>query len=249
VAPFIHPDGIRVNTGLKYHRITSRTEAEKEAYDPQAAAEAVAEHARHFVAARATQIAWAAQRSAVRPVVTTPYDAELFGHWWFEGPLFLDAVLREVARNGSFSATTPSDYLAANPTQQVAQPADSSWGEAGYFSVWLNEGNAWIYPALHAAEERVAKAVAAHDGDATWQLALQQLCRELLLAQASDWAFIIKMQTTVGYAVTRTKEHLSALDALADRIEAGDLAGATALAVERAARTPLLSQLVPADWR
>lgn len=249
VAPFIHPDGIRVNTGLKYHRITSRTEAEKEAYDPQAAVAAVAEHARHFVNARATQIAWAAQRSAVLPVVTTPYDAELFGHWWFEGPLFLDAVLREVARNGSFAAATPSDYLAANPTQQVAQPADSSWGEAGYFSVWLNEGNAWIYPALHAAEERVAKAVAAHDGDATWQPALQQLCRELLLAQASDWAFIIKMQTTVGYAVTRTKEHLAALDALADRIEAGDRAGAEALAVERAARTPLLTQLVPADWR
>ena len=249
VAPFIHPDGIRVNTGLKYHRITSRTEAEKEAYDPQAAMAAVAEHARHFVAARATQIAWAAQRSTVRPVVTTPYDAELFGHWWFEGPLFLDAVLREIARNGTFSATTPSDYLAGNPVQQVAEPADSSWGEAGYFSVWLNEGNAWIYPALHAAEERVTAAVSAHAESAAWQPALEQLCRELMLAQASDWAFIIKMQTTVGYAVARTKEHLAALDALADRIEAGDLAGAVAMAGERAARTPLLAQLVPADWR
>ena len=248
VAPFIHPDGIRVNTGLKYHRITSRTGDHKEAYDPHAALEAVADHARHFVAARATQLAWAAQRTSVRPVVTTPYDAELFGHWWFEGPLFLDAVLREIARNGSFTATSPSDYLAANPAQQVAEPAASSWGEAGYFSVWLNEGNAWIYPALHAAEERVAEAVAAHGSDPAWEPALSQLCRELMLAQASDWAFILKMETSVGYAITQTKEHLAALSNLANLIAAGDLSGALNLAAARKLRSPLLEALQPSDW-
>jgi 1,4-alpha-glucan branching enzyme len=37
---------------------------------------------------------------------------------------------------------------------------------------------------------------------------LNQAARELLLAQSSDWAFIMKTRTMVEYAVKRTKEHL-----------------------------------------
>jgi 1,4-alpha-glucan branching enzyme len=249
IRPYIHPDGIRVNTGLKYHRITQRGSDHREPYQPDVAHATARSHARHFVECRHRQLAWAAQRCSVVPVVTCPYDAELFGHWWFEGPLFLDAVFRELAASDQVVATSPTDYLATNPVQQEALPSASSWGEAGYFSVWLNPGNAWIYPLLHRAEERVAAAVNARVEEPAWRPVLQQLVRELLLAQASDWAFIIKTGTTVGYAEARTRSHLDHIDRLCDRIEASDLEGAASLAAPWFEAMPLFSDVEPRHWR
>jgi len=143
-------------------------------------------------------------------VVVAPYDAELFGHWWFEGPWFLEALLRKVAREqDTFRLVTPSDDLAAFPENQVATPPLSSWGAGGYAHMWLDGTNDWIYRHLHhCARRMVALAKDFPDPSTLQRRVLNQAARELLVAQSSDWAFIMKTGTMVDYAVRRTREHL-----------------------------------------
>jgi hypothetical protein len=109
-------------------------------------------HAGHFLKARTEQIAELRRHMNVPPLVLSPFDAELFGHWWFEGPEWLNAFLRKAAYDQTeFQLTTPSRYLAEHPTHQMLAPAASSWGHKGYWEVWLEESNAWVYPHLHTA--------------------------------------------------------------------------------------------------
>src|SRR5439155_4533436 len=92
------------------------------------------------------------------PLLLAPYDAELFGHWWYEGPEFLDYFVRKAWFDQKiFTMITPEDYLRAHPTNQIASPAASSWGEEGYYRVWLNEKNEWILPHLQFAQERMTE--------------------------------------------------------------------------------------------
>ena len=105
---------------------------------------------------------------------------------------------------------TPSEYLQVETVHQEVMPCLSSWGANGFFEVWLNDGNDWIYPHLHCAEERMVElATRFPDAQGDLRRALNQAARELLLAQASDWAFIITTNTSVEYAEKRTRDHIS----------------------------------------
>jgi 1,4-alpha-glucan branching enzyme len=207
-------------TGVKYHRITG-TGPGKEVYERNAAVHASDEHAQHFLSARLDQIRRLAEVMDRPPLVLSPYDAELFGHWWYEGPEFLDFFVRKAYYDQKvFTFITPEDYLRDHPTNQVAVPAASSWGEAGYWHVWLNEKNEWIYTHLRVAQERMTEMVRRFgtqgEPPATQnstpsdlqQRALKQAARELLLAQASDWPFILRTDTSPDYARRRVNEHL-----------------------------------------
>jgi 1,4-alpha-glucan branching enzyme len=104
---------------------------------------------------------------------------------------------------------TPSEYLAENPRNQVITPSMSSWGWKGYSEMWLQGPNDWIYRHLHSGSERMtglAKDFPHAEG--LQKRALNQALRELLLAQSSDWAFIMGTGTHTTYAVRRTKEHI-----------------------------------------
>ena len=200
---------IRRFTGIKYHRVTSRG-GTKELYDRSAAEQRTQAHAEHFINERRVQMTKACEFNS-EPIVVTPFDAELFGHWWFEGPRFLDLVIRKIAADRlDFALTTPSEYLKTHPKQQVIAPAASSWGDKGYFEVWLDKSNSWIYPHLHAAARRMVETARAHERDATphTDAVLKQLARELLLAQSSDWAFLMKTATAREYATQRTHDHI-----------------------------------------
>jgi 1,4-alpha-glucan branching enzyme len=216
LGPIAH--GSRKFSGVKYHRITGPGN-EKELYDP-AVAEKVAEiQAFHFIDERRRQIT-EVTAAGFDPIVVVPFDAELFGHWWFEGPRFLEFLIRQAANERDFRLSTPSEYLATNPTQQISEPATSTWGEHGYFEVWLNPTNAWIYPQLEVAGQRMS-AVAREHAEAPSPLAervLKQLARELLLAQSSDWAFLTKTGTAREYATKRTTDHLIRLNRLHDQL-------------------------------
>ncbi|QGP90950.1 D-inositol-3-phosphate glycosyltransferase [Neomoorella glycerini] len=201
--------GIRGDTGLKYYRITGKTEC-KEPYDFQAARERAREHARDFLANRDRQLACWAGIIPDKPVVVAPYDAELFGHWWFEGPAWLEDVLRLAAGpDYQTRLTTLAAYLEQYPPRQEVALGLSSWGEGGYNRVWLNPANDWLYPHLHRAEKTMVTLAAgcAHPTPLQ-ERALNQAARELLLAQSSDWPFILTSQTTVAYARRRLEEHL-----------------------------------------
>src|SRR5207253_717195 len=147
--------GSRKFSGVKYYRITGRGE-EKELYDREAAEKAVETHAAHFLEQRRRQIRQISE-SGFDPVVVVPFDAELFGHWWFEGPRFLELFIRKTAQEQQdFDLTTLSEFLETHPTQQTIEPATSTWGENGYLGVWLDSSNAWIYPHLHTASQRMS---------------------------------------------------------------------------------------------
>src|SRR5438093_12646199 len=210
--------GSRKFSGVKYHRITGAN-GQKELYDP-AAAEKVAEtQAHHFVAEHRRQIREVAA-AGFDPIVVVPFDAELFGHWWFEGPRFLEQFIRQAAIERDFRPSTPSEYLAANPTQQIIEPATSTWGENGYYEVWLNPSNAWIYPQLHVAAQQMSEVArrAANECSPLADRVLKQLAGELLLAQSSDWAFLIKTGAAPDYATKRTIGHLARFTRLYDQL-------------------------------
>jgi 1,4-alpha-glucan branching enzyme len=163
-------------------------------------------------------------------LIVSPYDAELFGHWWYEGPEFLDLFVRKAGQH--FSLITPSQYLERHPTNQVAKPSPSSWGEEGYWRVWLNETNEWILPHLQAAQERMTELARGFSKTASTssssilpgplqERALKQAARELLLAQASDWPFILRTGTSPDYASTRVTSHLLRFTKLHEQLLSG----------------------------
>jgi 1,4-alpha-glucan branching enzyme len=224
-------------TGLKYHRITGR-DGEKELYDPAAAAGAAEAHASHFFEARREQMN-ELRALDFDPIVVVPFDAELFGHWWFEGPHFLESFIRKTAYDHQdlrltskkayglpgFQLTTPTEFLLSQSTQQTVTPAASSWGENGYLGVWLDESNSWIYPHLHSAARRMTEVARAHasDDNVLTDRVLKQLARELLLAQSSDWAFLMKTGTAEHYATKRVTDHLLRFNRLHGQFTTGTL--------------------------
>ncbi|MEQ8820595.1 MAG: DUF1957 domain-containing protein [Sumerlaeia bacterium] len=231
--PFLGELGLRKALGIKYHRITGKGNLrEKEPYVPEDATEAAASHAGHFLFCRQQQVLHLQGLLDRPPLITSPYDAELFGHWWFEGPQFLDFLLRKIHYDQTDVALiTPSEYLERYPDAQEAMPSLSSWGSGGYNMVWLEGSNDWIYRHLTSCGARmidlVNKTAEAGEPDALTERTLNQAARELLLAQSSDWAFIMKTGTTVRYAVKRTKEHLNYFIALVEMVERGDIVEST----------------------
>jgi 1,4-alpha-glucan branching enzyme len=206
--PYLPAPPHRSFTGLKYYAITGP--GAKRVYHPATARQAVDAHAQHFLEERIRQIRPLNGIMPVPPIILSPYDAELFGHWWYEGPEFLDLFVRKAFYDqADFQFVTPDAYLRQCPTHQVARPSPSSWGEEGYWKVWLNEKNEWIYPHLQIAQERMTS-LARRFPAATGLIAraLKQAGRELLLAQASDWPFILRTGTSPDYATRRVKDHL-----------------------------------------
>jgi 1,4-alpha-glucan branching enzyme len=209
ISPFLVA-GLRGDTGFKYYRITGKTD-QKAVYHPENARLTAREHARDFLEKRRLQLKHWAEPTEVSPVVTAPYDAELFGHWWFEGPDWLGDVLRLAAEPDSPVQTVGfSRYLTEYPPRQQAAFAHSSWGEGGYSRYWLNPENDWIYPYYHRAEKlmvQLAESITAPTP--VEERALSQAGRELLLAQSSDWSFILTSRTVVDYARGRLCHHLA----------------------------------------
>jgi 1,4-alpha-glucan branching enzyme len=225
IRPYLAGD-VRSDTGIKYYRITGAT-AHKQAYDPHHARERAAAHAGDFMHKRMGQINHVASRMKTPPVVVAPFDAELFGHWWFEGPQWLDYVVRKVAYDQDvFELTTPGAYLDAHPVHQTAVPCTSTWGRRATFETWVNGKVDWIYPHLSSCGRRMeelASRFVSKEPPALLRRALNQCVRELLLAQSSDWPFIIAGGTAEQYATRRVRDHVSRFHCLADAIEKGEI--------------------------
>lgn len=221
IGPYILDGNTRIATGIKYHRVTGKTEC-KDFYDPAKAQAKARLHAEDFIKKRCRQIEAVAAEMEQPPIIVAPYDAELFGHWWYEGPIWLEQVLRLANQtHGSVQTVSCADYLKYHPNQQPAKPSASTWGDQGYCDYWLNETNEWIYPLLHKAGyemEKLAKDLNGLKVNQLQERALNQAARSLLLAQASDWPFILKSGTTAEYANKRLTDHLARFNYLHDCI-------------------------------
>ncbi|MBV7275439.1 DUF1957 domain-containing protein [Clostridiaceae bacterium UIB06] len=219
IKPYINKGGIRLDTGVKYYKITEKTD-NKEYYNRRNAMEKVNEHAKHFVSSRHNQISCIYKNMEQPPIIVCPYDTELFGHWWFEGPEFIDNVIRRSAEERvNYEIITPSQYLGKYPMIQCSNPCPSSWGENGDYSVWMNPSNDWVYKEIHGCAENMKRLARIYDDPNDLQKrALNQAARELMLAEASDWTFMIKNNTTDQYAVERVKKHVERFNKLYEDI-------------------------------
>jgi len=227
IRPYIAADGLRINTGIKYYRITGKNN-HKEPYVRAQAVEKAASHAANFMFNRQKQVEYLYDFMGRKPVILSPYDAELFGHWWYEGPQFLNFFVRKIAYDqDTLRLITPMDYLSKYPVNQVATPSLSSWGWKGYSETWLSGTNDWIYRHLHKAAKRMTELADRYRGSqGVIERALNQAAREIFLAQSSDWAFIMHTGTMVPYAIKRTQEHVLNFtriyeDLLANRLDEG----------------------------
>ncbi len=219
IKPYIHENGTRIHTGIKYFRITGQTN-NKEPYNPQWAMDRAADHAANFMYNREKQIEHLYDVIGKKPLIVSPYDAELYGHWWYEGPDWLNFLMRKSYYDQkTFKMTTPMEYLRDNPKNQVATPSMSSWGYKGYAEVWLEGSNDWMYRHLHKAADRMVELANNYqNAEGVLRRALNQAARELLLAQSSDWAFIMKTGTVVQYAVKRFHDHIERFTKLYESI-------------------------------
>jgi 1,4-alpha-glucan branching enzyme len=226
IQPYLHSDGIRRNLGIKYYRVTGKVElGAKQPYVPQWATGKAASHAGHFMQNRQAQARHLYPALGRKPVIASPYDAELFGHWWFEGPQFLNYLFRKIHFDqDEIRLATPLDYLAEYPDNQQQELSTSSWGAEGYYRVWINGENEWMYMHQHVAEDRMIELARDYpQADGLLRRALDQAARELLLAESSDWAFIITTATSVQYAKKRFRDHIHRFTRLYEMIKGNEI--------------------------
>ncbi len=224
VKKYLHPAGFKFDSGIKMHRITGKVPlGKKELYDRNKALEMADIHAGNFMFNREKEAEYLLSVMDREPIMVAPFDTELFGHWWFEGPDFLERLLRKIFRfSKKIETITPFNYLKKYPVNQLSDPAVSTWGDGGYFKVWLNEKTDWIYPHLHVlGKKMIALSERVDNPSPIEKRALNQMARELLLAQSSDWAFLISVGTAIHYSERMEKFHMNAFLTLYNMVNSG----------------------------
>lgn len=224
-------------SGLRYWRITGQKvdAANKDYYHPDWAAYKIEQHAEHFAHLVGDQLRRYSQATGNYGLVTAAFNADLFGHWWFEGIQWLGKVLRHLASTPEIDLTTPSAFVAQHPPEQTINLHESSWGNGGMHFLWDNRENHWMWALIHAAEEQMEQLAgqftAPNDAEA---VVLAQAARELLLLQSSDWQSLITTDQGRAYAIRRFSEHSERFDHLAASLENGqpDVAAARAWSQE-----------------
>jgi 1,4-alpha-glucan branching enzyme len=268
IKPYIASNGARVHTGIKYYRITGK-DCPKDYYNLQWAQDSAEKQAGHFFDSRVEQIDRVSSFTTNPPLIVCPYDAELYGHWWYEGPNWLYLLFKKVYYDKcNFKLITPSEYIDKYPLMQISTPCRSSWGANGYSEVWLNPTNDYAHKHLHEAGDRmvelarkfenldkymISKNISSSNINSSkndkeqqpnlnnmkmkssainakiekeidlYRRALNQCARELLLAQSSDWLFIITNGTMVDYAKKRIKDHIGRFTKLYEGLMADKL--------------------------
>jgi len=208
--------------GLRYWKVTGSEVdlGEKDRYYPADVDGAVHTHSLHFVETVKTRLRRHLERTGRQGVVCAPFDAELFGHWWHEGPDFLLGVARALAADDEVEAVTLGAVAAAPPDKAVRLP-EGSWGAGGDHQVWNNDELRFYWEMAFRAEDRFLDAWHRHDWANRADLAelLVEAGRQLLLLQASDWPFVISTGGAVDYGIRRIAGHAQAVDDLLNGAE------------------------------
>jgi len=195
--------------GIKLFKISSkRTSLEhKQQYDPKAAQKSVEKDAEHYLKERKKQLIKLEGSMRIEPLLIAPFDAELFGHWWFEGPKFLSQLFIKSKKEG-IKFITLRENLQSKKQLQLCNPSPSSWGQGGFHNYWLNESNAWIVHQWSKASREMVRICSRGIKKESNIKVLKQAARELLLCQSSDWSFILKAGTTTQLARERINLHM-----------------------------------------
>jgi 1,4-alpha-glucan branching enzyme len=221
IKPYVHEE-VRIDTGIKHKRITGNGEY-KEIYVPDWAKGKVQAHADDFVSSIEDEINEHGDQCYPPYLMMTPFDAELFGHWWFEGPEWIGQVLQKGENRIQF--ITPETYINRHYQDfETGHVSFATWGREGYGHVWVNETNQYLYRHHQRMETDLATLVALFSNPSELeQRALKQMVREWMLAVSSDWAFIIDGNSAVQYAEERFSTHLSRFDAIKGKLLNGSI--------------------------
>ena len=206
--------------GHRYWRVTSAESdlADKQVYEPERAMARAPENAHHFVDLIKKELNAYHEETGREGLVCAPYDAELFGHWWYEGVEFLRHVLRRIALDPEVELTTGSRFIEHTPPVHVISLPEGSWGEGGYHYIWLNEWTEWTWKHVYEDEVRMQELARTFGSSSDPKLVdiLRQAGRELLFLQASDWQFLISTWSARDYAELRLVEHHECFQRLAE---------------------------------
>jgi 1,4-alpha-glucan branching enzyme len=199
-------------TGFKYWAVTGKTDV-KRPYEPVAASAQAVSHAHEYLSDRKVQARAASFWMKDRPpLIVCPYDAELFGHWWFEGLQFLEAFFRAAGRKdeeNSIRLVTLSEYLAENPDCPESEPEFSSWAEGGYAEAWLDGRNDWVHRHTRKAAERMRELTIRFPNETGLrERILNQAAREVLLSMSSDWALLLRSGKSADFAARQIRESI-----------------------------------------
>jgi 1,4-alpha-glucan branching enzyme len=239
--------------GLRYWRVTDRHSGlgDKMVYEPQKAAGRVEEHARHFARLLEDRLRGYRKRTGRTGVLTLLFDAELFGHWWFEGIDWLGALVSALDPNYVTIERASTALNSVNPRGAVSLP-EGSWGEGGRHLLWHNKETAWTWQRLYEAERDMVRAVKEAGDDATTGRLLRQMARELFLAQSSDWQFLISTGTAGDYGESRFLGHYGAWKELYDMLgryrKSGTLGDTEKQALSAIERKDALFDDVNPEW-
>ena len=220
----------------------------KQPYNPDAAFDRARGHAEHFAHLLAGIAAGQSQNRD--GVVVAPFDTELFGHWWFEGPVFLGGMYRSLVRQReAIHPATGSRHLRAHPARAAIRLPWGSWGANGDSSMWLSDRTAWTWERLWPLEQAFWDAAPNAIASPAARPVLAQAAREMLLAQSSDWQFIISTGAAADYAEKRFQQHCRDAEQLIAALAPGAEASVTDAqrrAEELAQRDQLFPDVIPA---
>ncbi|GLZ43330.1 glycoside hydrolase family 57 protein [Actinokineospora sp. NBRC 105648] len=224
-------------SGLKPSRVTGRqvSPEDKKPYEPALAADAVRRHAEDFVDTVVRRLRGLREQHGRPGLVVSAYDTELYGHWWHEGPAWLEAVLRALPEVGVNVTTLRGAVEAGYVGGKVELPA-SSWGSGKDWRVWDGTQVADLVDAGAELQRDLLDLVDRTPVSVGRDAVLDQAAREALLALSSDWAFMVTKDSAADYARRRAKTHSERYAELASLVRAGsrDRATSRATALRRA---------------
>ncbi len=198
-------------SGLNYWRITSKElgKEEKQFYNSEKAEETVESHAPHFVSSIIEELSKFTNNFKTKGIIVSPYDFELYGHWWMEGILWLKRVFELINQHVEVEMITIYDYLSNYKDNfSVIKMSESSWGEGGHFQVWKNPEHGWIWPYINGSIKEFENVLENNLNPNSWEeRILKQIARELLLMEGSDWPFLLYTRQAKEYANQRFHHH------------------------------------------
>ena len=198
-------------SGLHYWRITNKDlgKSEKQFYDIEKAGEIVNSHANHFVSLVNEELKQFSEKFKINGIIVSPYDFELYGHWWMEGILWLKKIFELIHNHSDIEMIAISDYISkVKDDFSIIKMGESSWGEGGHFQVWKNPEHGWIWPYTNGSVKEFENVLEINPHPNSWEVRiLKQIARELLLMEGSDWPFLLYTKQAKEYANQRFHHH------------------------------------------
>ena len=206
--------------GMKYWKVTSPKLdlGKKMLYWPDDVPGKLDENAGHYISLIKEILQNHKEQFRKPGIVVSCFDAELLGHWWFEGPWWVSRVLRWSEDDPEIELTNSRLYLEKNPPNKVVSVVEGSWGQGNSHWVWMNSWTLYVWRHIYECEAKSEVIIAKYkdSNDPNLIKILKQMARELLLLQSSDWPFLITTWSARDYAENRIALHYENFNRLYD---------------------------------